>query len=454
MNTSKLMLTAIFSCFMLYTSASAAIDLVGSYQSALSYNADYLKAIAQNQASQELQTQGKSLLLPQISLSAAMTENYLNSGMTVYYHQPTLTAQLQQVIFDFGKFSTYTKATFATELSDLQLELAKEQLMLNVSQAYLDVLYANDSLTAIKITKQAMQQELAQANAAFTAGTVTIADVNDASSGFDTASANEIQAQNDLLNRKTIFYNLTGLNADLIQPLQNEIILVQPTPDNPESWVAFARSANTNVKIAGKQVAMSLEDIKIAKSGHSPTINFVGNYQYAGTPSIDSTDSAATTAALNQGAGTLGSFLSSYGLATVGLQVSVPIYSGGGISSKVRQNMNNYENAMEQLEAIKRQSSVDIQNALWQVKNGVSLVIAQTQALKSAKLKLESDKMGYKAGIRNSINVINSEKSYYSAMQNYNQARYQYLSNKLQLEYLAGKINEEFLTLLNINIAK
>ena len=132
-----------------------------------------------------------------------MSENYFNTpGLEAFYHQPTLGASLQQVVFDWGKYSNYSKGKYAADIGNLQLDNAKQQLMVTVSKAYFDVLYAEDTLQAIKMTKEALEKQMNQAKKAFEVGSVTIADVNDAMSGFDTAAAQQIQAENDLIYKK------------------------------------------------------------------------------------------------------------------------------------------------------------------------------------------------------------------------------------------------------------
>jgi outer membrane protein len=429
-----------------------AFNLIDAYQSALSYNAEYLKAIAQNQAGQENVVQGRAQLLPQLSATGAMNENYLNtSGMAMYYHQPTASAQLQQVVFDFNKFSQYTKSKYATELANLQFENARQQLILNVAQAYFDVLYATDTLNAITMTKSALLAQEKQAKQAFDVGTVTIADFNDAQSAYDSAVAQEIQAENDLINKKNIFRNLTGLDPDTIQPLVDKINLVSPKPGNAEDWANLAKVGNMNIKIANKQVEMSEQDIKIAKAGHLPSISAVGSYQYQGVSNVDSANAVAQSI-ISQSSDVPGSPLSAYSSAAVGLQINIPLYSGGGISSQVRQAISNYEASRQQLTSVKRQTDQSIKNAYWQVENGVSMVKAQAQALKSAQVKLNSDKMGYQVGIRNSVDLVNSQRNYFQTLQSYNNSRYQYLNYRLQLKYLSGQLDQDFLKAINLDV--
>lgn len=428
---------------------SYAFDLSFAYSNSLDYNADYLAQIASNQANQESLVQGRAQLLPQLSANATLTENYLGvSGGITYYHQPTLGANFSQVVFDFGKFSQYTKSKYMVQVSALQLLNAKQQLIVTVAQAYFDVLYARDVLYSIKITKDALAKQLDQAKKSFAAGTVTIADVNDAKSGFDSAVAQEIQAINDLINKENIFHNITGLDPKQIQPLATVIELTTPSnPNTVDAWSSLAKVNNTNIKVAVMQLEMANQDINIATAGHVPTLNVVGNYQYQAPGGTDGGNTSA-----NQSSNIPGTPLSDYSTAALGLQLNLPIYSGGLISSQVRQYAANYRQSQQQLLSVQRQTDQNIRNAFWQVENGVSIVKAQTQALKSAKIKLQSDRLGYQTGVRNSIDLVNSERNYATVLQNYNLARYQYLVYRLQLQYLAGKIDQNYLKLINSNI--
>ena len=427
-----------------------AIDLYQTYQKALAYNADYLKAIATNQSGQEQKNIARAALLPQISATGTISENYFNqSGVSANYNQPVYSAQLSQTLFDYSKLSNYVKGKFAGQLADLQLTNARQQLMTSVAQAYFDVLYAEDVLLATQMTKTALGKQLTQALAAFQVGSVTIADVNDAQSGYDAAAAQEIQDENSLINKKNVFRNITGIDPEQIQPLQEQIKLDTPLPQSDSAWSKIAESSNLNVLISLKQMDMAKQDISIAKGGHYPTLTLQAQYQYQDTGNLDSTNNADTQA---QGLDYPGGPLSSYGSGSIGLQVSIPIFSGGGVSAQTRQATDNYEAAMQQLTSTDRQTNQNTRNAYWAVFNGVSIVNAQKSALLSAKTKLNSDTLGYQVGIRNSVDLVSSQKNYYQTFQTYQQSRYQYLMAEVQLQYLSGKIDEQFLQKINANI--
>ena len=444
-------ITLFIGLFALIAKANA-VDITNSINRALSYNADYQVSINRNDANQESSIQGKSQLLPQISLSGAVSENYFSAtGMSVTYHQPSFGIVITQNLINFNAFSNYTKALFSEQLSTLQLHLDQENLSIKVIRAYFDVLYANDTLNAIKIAKEFYTREYQKAKLNYNAGNISRIDINDSKASLDGATSDEIKALNKLNETKNIFHTLTGENPDLIEPLATNINLTTPNENNIESLESITYARNPNVLVAKIQVDMAKEDISIAKSGNLPNVSLYGTYAYLGAAGIDTTDSAATAALLSGAGGLPGS---SYTMASAGIQVSIPIFSGGGISSQTRQAIDSYEVATQNLETAKRQAGIDVQNAYWQVLNGINLVRANTLALQSAKLKLKSDEMAYRLGIRNSINLMNAEKIYYDALQNYNQARYNYLLGTAQLAFLTNTLDTNFITNLNSNIAR
>lgn len=431
--------------------AAHAFDLSYAYQQALTYNADFLKQIANTAASQEQINLARAQLLPQLNATASASENYFSSqGTTVFYHQPTYGATLQQTVFDWSKYSNYSKGRYATEVGNLQLDNAKQQLLVTVSQAYFDVLYAKDTLQSIQMTKIALEKQMNQAKKSFQVGTVTIADVNDAQAGYDAAVSQEIQATNDLIYKKNIFQNLTGLDPEKIQPLSDNTQLETPNPQNVDNWASNAKNNNLNIKIADKQVAMANQDIHIAVSGHLPSVNINGSYTYLDTAGLDRV--SGSESAINNISDIPGTPLSNYATGSVGAQLNLPIYSGGAVSAQVRQARANYQAAQQQMVSVERQTDQDTRNTYWQVENGVSLVKAQQTALKSAKTKLDSDQLGYQVGVRNSVDLVNSQKNYYQTYQTYQQSRYQYLMARIQLRYLTSSIDDKFIKQIDVNI--
>lgn len=424
-----------------------AIDIETSVNKAFLYNADYLSARDKNDANQEISNQAKSVLLPQITVSGGMSENSLSaSGVNFTYHQPTIGIGLSQNLINFSAFSAYTKALFNNQLSMSQLHLDQENLSLKVIKSYFDILYTNDTLNALKEARKFYQEQYDKSSMSYKAGAVSKIDINDSKAYLDEAIANETKTLNQLNNAKNSYQNLTGENPDLIQPLVSQINLSKQSYIDLNGLESMAQNQNPNVILYKIQQDMAREDISIAKSNHLPNVSLYGLYTYLGPPSIDTTDLAASADSAP------GSSLSSYTIATAGIQISIPISSGGSITSQTRMAIANYEAATANLMASKRSAHADVENAYWQVINGINLINANTIALKSAQLKLKSDKIAYSLGVRNSVTLMNSEKLYYDSIQSYNQARYNYLIGTTQIMYLTNRLDNNFIEKLNQNI--
>lgn len=424
-----------------------AIDISTSINKAYLYNADYLGAVDKNNANQEISKQAKSLLLPQVSVSGGISENSLSaSGLNMTYHQPSIGVSFSQNLINFNAFSAYTKALFNNQLSINQLHLDQEDLSLKVVRAYLDVLYMNDTLNALKEARKFYQEQYEKATQSYSAGTVSNIDVNDSKAYLDEAIANETTYLNKLNNAKNYFQNLTGENADLVQPLVSQINLSIDKSTNLKDLQDASQNQNPTVILYKIQQDMAREDINMSKANHLPNASLYGLYSYFGPTSIDS---SSPTVAGENSPGATGS---SFSYATAGIQVSIPIFSGGNINSQTRQAIANYEAATQSLISSKRSALTDVTNAYWQAINGISLMNANNIALKSARLKLKSDKLAYSLGVRNSVTLMNSEKLYYDSIQNYNQARYNYLIATTQIMYLTNKLDNNFIEKLNQNI--
>lgn len=447
---------------MLAISDAYAANLADSYRAAIGFNADYLAAIASNDADQEAKVQARANLLPQISVGASFSENYLQQygasknlsgkpttdNMYTWYHQPIYSANLTQTIFDFSVFSAYVKSKYFVKIADLQLETAKQKLLVETAQSYFDVIFAKAQLNAFKNNKTALEQDLDKAKKAFTVGTVTIADVNDAKAAVDAATAAIINAEKELIDAKNHYSNITGLDPEKISELK-EKINTQDLPKDINDYSIQALTRNLDVLVAEQQVNMANMDLLIARGGYVPTVTLGASYQYKDTGGFDKTN--ATQAQIDD-FNIAGGPLSRSANSSVQLNLSVPIYNGGVTNSTVRQNSARYVAARDKLLQLKRNTDRDTQKAFWLIKNGVSEVRAQEAALKSAKIKLDSDTLGYKIGVRNGIDLVNSQNNYTKVLQDYQRARCQYLMAQVQLKYLIGDANIEILQQLDTNI--
>ena len=427
---------------------SFALDLSEAYQHAITFNAEYLQAKELTLGKQEESLIAKSALLPQINLTSSISQNYIDQPQfNAWYYQPTYGLQLQQTILDFKKMSTYTKQKYQVVMAELQLENAKQQLMIKVVGAYLDVLYAIDVLETTKITKNTLNTQYQAALKSFEQGVVTRTDIADAKAALDNVISEEIAASTTLISRKNAFFKITGCRADNINKLDQYSSFKFESAVGVKEFLNEAKLNNLNLNIANKQIEVALEEIKIAKSGHLPSLNLKAGYQYQDSAGIVATN--ASSQQLQQATTTPGSPLSSYGVANVGIQLNVPLYSGGGVSAQVRQAQDYYKASKFQQVDVERQIEQDVEDSYWQLYNGASLIYSQKVALDSADLKLKSDTKAYQIGLRNSVDLVNAQMNRYKTSQSYYKAHYEFLQAKIRLAYLTGKLDENYIRIIN-----
>ncbi|AUH49638.1 type I secretion system [Chromobacterium sp. ATCC 53434] len=422
-----------------------AFDLVGAWQAARNYNADFAVSRAQRDAGQEKLVQGRSQLLPQISATGNYTYNnplqpsqavdaYGNVVTNSAYQTHGYNLNLQQPLFDVGKYTGYKKGKLGTELADTTFDAAEQQLILDISQAYFDVLRAQDTLAATRASKKTYQNLLLQAKTAFEVGTATITDTNEAQAGYDGAVAQEISDANNLELAQHNLQRLTGLDPAGIQTVREQLPLEAPKPAGLDAWVDMALQNSLKIKSARQNLDLAHQTVIEKKGNHLPTVTL--NTGYADTVS-------------NQ----FGGYPHTRG-SNIGVTVNVPLFSGGGISSQVREAVAQEEAAREQLESSRRQVREDVRKAFLGVTNGAALVRAQQQLLVSAKSKVESTRLGKEVGIRTSIDLLQAEQAYYSTLTTLANAKYSYLTARLSLAQSAGQLEPQVLGDVNQLIAR
>ncbi|AOZ50368.1 TolC family outer membrane protein [Chromobacterium vaccinii] len=420
-----------------------AFDLVGAWQAARDYNADFAAARAQRDAGQEKAVQGRSQLLPQASLSG--NYNYNNplqpkttqdaNGRPIsdmHYENHGYSVNMQQPLFDVGKYTGYQKGKIGTELADTTFDAAEQQLILDIAQAYFDVLRAQDTLAATRASKKTYQNLLEQAKTAFEVGTATITDTHEAQAGYDGAVAQEISDANNLELAQNNLKRLTGLEPAGIQTVRDQLPLVPPKPAGLDAWVDMAQRNSLKIKGAEQNLQLAEQTITEKRGNHLPTVNLTAGY----SDNISNQPGTLPSAQHTRGS-------------QVGVTVTLPLFAGGGINSQVREAVALRDAARDQLESTRRQVKEDVRKAFLGVTNGAALVRAQQQLLVSAKSKVESTRLGKEVGIRTSIDLLQAEQAYYTALTTLANAKYSYLTARLALAQSAGQLQPDTLGEVN-----
>jgi outer membrane protein len=419
-------------------------DLLQVYKVALTNDPVYASARASMVAGEEKITQGRAGLLPVVGVTGSFFRNSLHEDPTVIdpslgytnintrYPTNGYTATLTQPLFRMANWEQYQIGILSATSTEAQFSQAQEDLVLRVAQAYFDVLTAQDALTSIQANKVAITEQLASAKRNFEVGTTTITDTNEAQSRYDLAVAQELGAQNDLEIKRTALEQIIGRAPGDLATLRPGVKLTMPEPAKMETWVASAEHDNFNVVNSQINVEIAHRTVKANREGHLPTADIVlqraHNFQGG-----DNVTTPAGTADQS----------------TVGVQWTVPIFSGFSVNSKVKEAVALEEKSKQDLETARRTAAQNARQSYLGVASGLSQVAAYEAAEVSSKTSLESNQLGYQVGIRINIDVLNAQQQLYSTRQTLAKARYDTIVNGLRLKSAAGSLKEEDLVAVN-----
>lgn len=426
----------------------AAQNLLQIYQQALARDPVWSAAQNANRAAQEKIVQGQAQYLPVVSIAgnANATSNdvkFVGAGPLPpnqpgarrdgrqNYEGYSLGLNIVQPIFRPQIRAQLEQAKSMVQQSDYELAVSKQNLILRSSQLYFDVLLAQDKIHLIEAQKQAISSQLEQARARFEAGTSTITDVNEDKARFDLIQAQYIAAVNDLEIKKRALQALIGDMPQSLMAVREDLVPQTPAPSNIEKWVEMANSANLRIAIQRQALEIAAQEVDRQNAGHLPSLDLVGSY---------------TDSYVNGGIAGIGL---DQRAAVLGMQLSVPIYQGGAVSSRSREALSNKLKAQDDLEAARRQADMETRQAYLNLVSTVSQISALEQALASTQSQLESTQLGYEVGVRTSVDVLNVQQQLFNAKRDLLQARYTYLMNILMLKAAVGDLTMADLEAVN-----
>ena len=423
----------------LFANQSWAADLLSIYREAQVQDATYAGAKAQYIGAQEKLPQAKALLLPSVNFGAGTHYNDVNSRYTtptfpsgqVEFYDYNYGVNLTQPLYRRQNNATYEQAKVQTRQADTQLTAAAQDLMTRVAQGYFDVLLARANLSTILSQKTAVAEQLEQAKRNFIVGTATITDSREAQARYDLVVAQQLVAENDLEVKNRALEQIVGKPVGRLAGLTTPVTLNPPQPADMGAWVEQAYQSSLQVALAQQNVDIAVQEVKKADAGHYPT--------------LDAVASMTETYASNSTFG----FGSDVKALVVGVQLNIPIYQGGGISSKVREAVAGQERARQDLENARRAVALQTRTAYLGVTSGLGQIKALEQAVGSTKLQLESTKLGQEVGVRTAVDVLNAEQQLAAAQRDLAQAVYSTIVNQLKLKAAVGKLAEADLTDIN-----
>ena len=415
-------------------------DLLQIYREAQSSDPQLAAARANWSATQERVPQARAGLLPNVALGSSANINSFDSTLRTdpkvrsnnEFGQLGLTISASQPLYRAQSVVALAQAQEQLVQSDYNLAISQQDLILRTAVAYFDVLLAEFTVELVEQQKLAVEEQLAQAKRNFEVGTATITDTNEAQAQYDRIVANEIQARNDLDRRRTALRAIIGRFPKDLNRVRRPFEPQLPNPNSLEYWLERALADNLVVRVTQASYDIAALEVDRARAAHYPTVDLIASYGLSG-----STGGVSTNANSDQRSGLFG------------LQLNVPLYQGGIVTSRVREAVALQERARQDVEFARRNAVTGAQDGFSGINSAAASVKAFEQALISADTALQSNRLGQEVGIRTNLDVLNVQQNVFSVRRDLANAYFQYLLAILRLKAAVGTLTEADLIEIN-----
>ncbi len=408
-------------------------NLAEIYDQAKQNDPQLLSAAAQRDAAYEAINSSRGTLLPQINLSAGyniVRSDFDNANSDRF----SAGIGLSQELYRRSSWITLDSAEKQARQADSQYAAMQQGLILRVAQAYFNVLRAKDNLAFVRSEKAAVARQLEQTKQRFDVGLSAVTDVHEAQAQFDGVLADEVLAQNSLINSYEGLREITGQQYDSLNELNTARFSVSKVDQSPEELVNEAQEKNLSLLAARIGLDLAKDQIKLASSGRLPSLTLDAGYNFMQEYNDDNQSSDAYDPINNF---------------SVGVNLSVPLYTGGKITSGTKQAEFGYVQAGQNLEATYRSVAKNVRANNNNINASIGAIRAYQQTVISAKSALEATQAGFEVGTRTIVDVLDATRRLYNANKSLSNARYDYILSELQLRQSVGTLSEQ--DILDIN---
>ncbi|OIN29233.1 outer membrane channel protein TolC [Vibrio barjaei] len=418
------------------SAAAWADSLTEIYDQAKTNDPQLLRAAAQRDRAFEAINSARATLLPQINLTAGYNINRSDDDITDS-DKATAGVGFSQELYNRTSWITLDSAEKTARQADSEYAAAQQDLILRTAQAYFEVLRSKDNLESVRANKAAVARQLEQTKQRFEVGLSAITDVHDAQAQYDRVLADEVVAENNLLNQYEALREITGQEHKNIDVLDTDRF----SAARPEQSVTFflEEAQNKNLSLLSARIGQDIakDNITLASSGHLPKLTLDGGYNYGN----ERNDTVASRA------GSTNSF-------NAGINLSVPLYTGGNITSQTKQAEFAYVEASEQLEQTYRSVVKNVRANNNNINSSIGAIRAYEQTVISAESALEATKAGFDVGTRTIVDVLEATQALYNAESNLSDSRYDYIISILNLRQSVGTLSEQDIVDINAGLKK
>jgi outer membrane protein len=424
----------------LLPASTQAADLMAVYRAAQAHDPVIRGASSALAATEARLPEARAALLPQLVASGGKSETQADTQFTSEPHLErdsrswNWSIQLTQPVLRYDSYFQFKQAAFVVEQARQQFRMSSQDLIVRTAQAYFAVNEAVGARDAADAEITALQEQLSQARHGFERGTHAITEVDETRARLGAAQARRIALQSDLVNATSDLRRLTGVDYAALAGLDAAARLPDPVPASREDWLARARNGAPGVLAQQAALAAARLEVDKARSGHLPTVDIVASVgANASAHSLTTPDDYGTR--IHQ--------------RVLGVQLSVPLFSGGAIGARVDQALGALGKAQADLDGASASAESDAEHAFNAVMSGLAQIDALDQAVVSAQSALKGTRAGYDVGLRVNLDVLNAEHQLYDSRRDLLKARYETLLQGLKLKAAVGDLQEHDLMVVN-----
>ena len=422
---------AVLSCVLFQAHHASALGLMEAYDAALQNDSAYRAALAESQSGQEYKVIGRSYLMPNISANYSVNANLadistqVNAGSTSEYRKYWSQAgaiQARQPLFNLDVMARYRQGIAQTKASEAQFAASGQDLILRLVSLYATANYAEDQL-ALAIAQRDSYAELQKTNnRLFTQGEGTQTDMIETQAKFDLSEAQLLESQDSLVNARNALAALVGLEVTKLSPLREDFRVASIQPASFDEWRAIALAQNPELIGQRYAVEAAKQEINKSKSGHAPRLDGIASL---------SRNKSDTTNTFRQDAV----------VTSAGVQLTVPIFSGGSVRALTRQATAQHEKAQANLDTKSNEIISELHKQYSATASSTLRIDALVKSVSSARLLIDATRKSIKGGVRTNLDVLNAQRQFFEVKRDLALARYNYLISYLRLHKAAGNLS-------------
>lgn len=431
-----------------------ALSLLEAYEAALANDPAYLAAIQDNKAGQQYKVLGRASLLPNISANYSKNINrseistvksLVPVGVTTSeapvepdnaktqatvspedrkYSSLAASLQLRQSVFNLEAWARYEQGLTQTLASDAQFLARSQDLILRLASLYSTAKYNEDQLAQATAQRDAFAEQKRANERMLQSGEGTKTEVLEAQAKFDLAEVQVLEARDDLAHARNSLASMIGQDITKLDSLAPNFEARPVTPSAFEAWKEIALVRNAEIAIQRLLVETAKQEINKNWAGHAPKLDFVASVSKNNSDTVSTYQQNTYTRA-------------------VGLQLSIPLYSGGAVSAATTQAVANLAKTEADLDAKTKQVLLELRKHHSLTESGILRISAAEKSLASTLLLTEATEKSVKGGVRTNLDVLNAKQQVYVAKRDLELARFNFLLSTLRLRFFAGTLGAD-----------